>query len=325
MNRKKQKIVITGGAGFVGSNLSKKLLELGYEVHIIDNLSGGKTSNIPRGAFFHRKDIRKFNDIVPLFKNASYVFHLAALPNVEFSIRHPDISHDSNVNGTLNVLRACSEHKIKKYVFASSSSVYGDGNNKKMSESTPFAPKSPYALHKIIGEGYAKLWCNNYGLNTVSLRFFNIYGKGQRDEGPYAFVIAIFLKLKSLGLPMMITGTGEQRRDFIHINDVVSALIKAMRTKTEPGSVFNIGSGTNYSINEIATMIEGPIAYVKERTEPKSTLCDNSLAKKILGWQPSISLREGIEDLKKIRSNTHNTTKRKDYKKRLSRKAVSRI
>lgn len=293
----KGKVVVTGGAGFVGSNLAKELVNRGFEVHIIDNLISGKKTNLPEGVAFHEKDITNYDSIFPIFRNAEYVFHLAALPNVEYSIQNPIISNDSNIDGTLNVLECSRINNIKKYIFASSCSVYGDGIGKAMDENTPLSPKSPYALQKLTGERYADLWGRLYGLNTISLRLFNIYGPGQRDSGPYAFVIAIFLKLKSLGLPLTITGDGEQKRDFIHIKDVVNAFILAAEKNTSTGDVINIGSGTNHSVNQIAKLIGGEIQYIESRIEPKSTLCNSAKARDVLGWTPTISLEQGIAAL----------------------------
>lgn len=292
----KQKIVITGGAGFVGSHLSRALIEKGFTVHIIDNLISGNKSNLHQQAIFHKVDIRDYKKILPILSGASFVFHLAALPNVEYSIQNPEISHDTNVNGTLNVYRAATEAKVRKVIFASSCSVYGN-YSKKMHEKLTPKPQSPYALHKLIGEQYAKLWFDLYKLNIACLRFFNIYGPGQRDTGPYAFVIAIFLKLKSLGKPLTITGNGQQTRDFIHISDVVSACIKAMKAQTIPGQAINIGSGKEMSVNKIAKMIGGPIVHLPKRIEPPRALADNSLAFKLLNWKPSISPKKGIEEL----------------------------
>lgn len=294
---KKEKIIITGGAGFVGSHLSRKLMELGYEVHIIDNLVSGKKSNVPNGAFFHKADISDFKRIKAFFHNTKYVFHLAALPSVEFSIQNPLISNETNHTGTLNVFKASSDSGVKKLIFASSCSVYGDQSVKKLTEKLTPNPKSPYALQKRIGEEYAKLWNFLYGLDILCLRFFNIYGPGQRNEGPYAFVIAKFLKLKKENRDFQITGNGKQTRDFVHIDDVVDACLKAMQTKTVPADYINIGGGKGVSVNEIAKMIGGKIKYIPARLEPKDAEADNSKALKILGWKPKIELKKGISDL----------------------------
>ncbi len=168
-------------------------------------------------------------------------------------------------------------------------------------ESFEANPKSPYGLQKYIGELYCKLWSNIYGLPTVSLRYFNVYGPRQSAEGAYALVIAKFLKQVKEGKPMTITGSGKQTRDFTSVHDVVNANILAMESsKVGKGEVINIGAGKNYSINEVAKLIGGPISYVESRIEPKHTLADNKLAKKLLGWKPKVNLKEGIEELKKL-------------------------
>ncbi len=297
MPTKKEKIVITGGAGFVGSHLSKKLIEEGYEVFIIDNLSAGKKSNIPKEAHFYKMDICHYEKIKPLFKGATYVFHLAAIPSVEFSIHNPLVSHNTNVNGTLNVFDIALKAGVSKVIFASSSSLYGNQKTKKLDEKMIPNPQSPYALQKNIGENYAKLYASLYGLNTLSLRFFNIYGPGQNHEGAYAFVIAKFLKLKAENKDLEITGDGLQSRDFVYIDDVVAACIQAMKTKTTPGDFINIGGGKGLTINTIAQMIGGTIKHITARIEPKDTESNNTKALKVLNWKPHVSLKDGLKRL----------------------------
>lgn len=293
-----KKVIVIGGAGFIGSNLAKELLKQDFEVHIIDNLSGGKIENVPSGAKFHEVDIRKIDQIGPIFTEAEYVFHLAALPRVQFSIENPVETSEVNIMGTLNVLEASRKAGVKKFIYSASSSAYGDQDTMPLVETMTPSPKSPYGLQKYVGEEYCKVWSEVYGLPTVSLRYFNVYGPGQSEEGAYALVIAKFLKLKREGKPLTITGDGLQTRDFTHVSDVVTANILAATSESVgKGEVINIGAGNNVSIKNIAEMIGGTIEHVPARLEPHDTLADNSKARKLLGWEPKISIEDGIKDL----------------------------
>ena len=296
-----QKVVVTGGAGFIGSNLVDALLEKGYEVHVIDNLVAGKRENVDTRAVFHEKDIRNFGDVKVIMENAKYVFHLAAIPRVQFSIENPIETNAVNVDGTLNILKAASDARVKKVVFSASSSAYGDQTIMPLVETMPANPKSPYGLHKFIGERYCKLFSEIYELPTVSLRYFNAYGPQLDPNGAYALVIGLFLRLKSEGKPLTITGDGTQTRDFTHVRDIVRANILAAETETVgKGEVINIGAGNNCSINHLAELLGGPVEHVAPRLEPHDTLADISQAKKLLGWEPSVPFDEGIAELKKI-------------------------
>lgn len=296
-----KKVLVTGGAGFIGSNLVDALIGLGFEVHVIDNLSGGKKENVHKKARLHIKDITDLKDIKSIFKGVSYVFHLAALPRVQYSIDHPYDTNKTNVGGTVNVLISSYEAGVKKVIYSASSSAYGDQKIMPLKENFPAMPKSPYGLHKYIGELYCKLWSEVYGLPTVSLRYFNVYGPRNNPEGPYALVIAKFLQQRMNGKPMTITGDGRQTRDFTNVKDVVRANILAMEnSKVGRGEVLNIGAGKNQSINKIAQLIGGPVIHIPARFEPKNTLADNSLAKKILGWMPNVNIEDGIRELKSL-------------------------
>jgi UDP-glucose 4-epimerase len=295
------KIIVTGGAGFIGSNLVNELVREGHQVLVLDNLSGGSKENVNKKAKFHKVDITDFKKIKPLFKGVDYVFHLAALPRVQFSIRNPLESDNANVRGTLNVLVASAGAKVKRVIYSASSSAYGDQKKMPLQETFSVNPKSPYGLQKYIGELYCRIWSEVYGLPTVCLRYFNVYGPGQNAEGAYALVIAKFMKQKSLGQPMTITGNGKQTRDFTSVHDVVRANILAMKSKKiGRGEAINIGAGRNQSINKIAELIGGPVKYIPARFEPRDTLADNSLAKKLLGWRPSVGIEKGINELKKM-------------------------
>lgn len=294
----KTKVVVTGGAGFIGSNLVAKLVKENFDVQVIDNLSGGKKEKVHPQAKLHVVDIRKFPEILPIFSGAKYVFHLAALPRVQFSIENPKETHDVNVNGTMHALMAAHKAGVKKFIYSASSSAYGDQEEMPLREEMAANPKSPYGLQKYMGELMARLWSEVYGLPTVSLRYFNVYGPGQSEEGAYALVIAKFLKQKREGIPLTVTGDGKQTRDFTSVHDVVRAnLLAAESENAANGEVFNIGAGKNYSVNEVAKLIGGKVTHVPERLEPKHTLADNSKVGKAFGWRPEITLEEGIEEL----------------------------
>jgi nucleoside-diphosphate-sugar epimerase len=296
------KIIVTGGAGFIGSNLVDRLIREGHKVIVIDNLSGGKRQNLNPKAKFYKVDICNLEKILPLFKGIDYVFHLAALPRVPFSIEKPIETNKVNIDGTLNVLFASYKNKVKRVIYASSSSVYGEQKTLPLKETMTPNPLSPYALQKLIGEMYCKIFANLYGLETVSLRFFNVYGPRINPEGAYALAIGKFLKLKKEGKPLTIYGDGNQKRDFTHVFDVVEANILAMKSKkVGKGEALNICFGKNHSINYVAYLIGGKRVYLPSRKgEPKQTLGDNSLAKEILGWKPKINLEKGIKELLKL-------------------------
>ncbi|HJO89814.1 MAG TPA: NAD-dependent epimerase/dehydratase family protein [Candidatus Paceibacterota bacterium] len=293
-----KKVVITGGAGFIGSNLVDALVDNGFNVHVIDNFSGGKKENVNKKATLHVADIRNLDDISPIIDGAEYVFHLAALPRVQYSIENPVETNDVNIGGTLNVLIASQKGAVKRVVYSASSSAYGDQSKMPLREDMIANPKSPYGLHKYIGELYCKVWSMVHGLETVSLRYFNVYGKRQNPDGAYALVIGKFLKQKAQGKPMTITSDGNQTRDFTNIKDVVRANILAMQSKKiGAGEVINIGAGYNHSVNNVAELIGGETEYIDARIEPKDTLADTALAKKFLGWEPEISLKKGLSEL----------------------------
>ena len=298
---KKLKVVVTGGAGFIGSNLTDALIAEGFDVHAIDNLSNGKRENVNKKARFYKKDITDIKAIQSIINGTEYVFHLAALPRVQYSIEHPIESDTANVRGTLNVLIASKNAGVKRVVYSASSSAYGDQDRMPLVESMTANPKSPYGLQKYIGELYCRLNSEVYGLPTVCLRYFNVYGPRQSAEGAYALVIATFMKQLSDDKSMTITGNGKQTRDFTSVHDVVRANILAIKSKkVGKGEVINIGAGRNQSINKIAELIGGPIRYIPARLEPKNTLADNRLAFKLLGWRPTVSIEIGIDELKSL-------------------------
>ena len=299
MNQKKRMVVV-GGAGFIGGHLAEALLFLGWGVEVIDNLSGGKRENVPRGAKLHVLDIRNYDDIFPIINGADCVFHLAALPRVQFSIDYPLETHSVNTTGLLNVFLAAKNGRVRRVVYSASSSAYGNQETLPLQEDFRPLPVSPYGLQKYIGEEYARIFADIYGLETVSLRYFNVFGPRLDPEGPYALVIGKFLKQKKEGIPLTITGDGTQTRDFTHVRDVVRANILAAESdRVGRGEVMNIGAGKNVSMNTLAELIGGRIEYIPARKEPHDTLADNSRAKALLNWEPTITLLEGLLELKK--------------------------
>jgi len=292
------KVLVSGGAGFIGSHLVDALIEKGEEVLVIDNLSGGRKENLNQKARFYQLDLRNLNEISPLFKGVDFVFHLAARPRIPLSIQDPILSHENNLNATLNVLVASRDNKVKKVIYSSSSSVYGNQKILPLREDMRPNPLNPYALQKYVGELYSKIFFEIYGLKTISLRYFNVFGPRAPEIGAYATVIGIFLKKKRDGEALTITGDGEQKRDFSYIKDVVRATILAAEKEVGGGEVINVGAGHNYSINQLAEIIGGPKTYIPPRPgEIRETLADVSKAKKLLGWQPEYNLEKGLKDM----------------------------
>ena len=295
---KGMKCLVIGGAGFIGSSVVRKLIKDNHYVEVLDNLSEGKLSNVPNGVVVHEEDIRgELYDNI--FENVDIVFHLAAFTKVDPSIKEPIDSHNINVNGTLNVLEACRLHNVKRVVFSSSSAVYGNPPQLPTTEECPLNPISPYALHKLIGEQYCKLYSEIYGMETVCLRYSNVYGDNQPNEGAYCNVSGIFTRQRLNNEKMSIVGDGNQRRDFINVEDVATANVKVgvMETKWN-GDVINIGYNKNYSVNDIADMIGGDTVNVEDRIEPRESLLDVSKAKFLLDFEPKVKLEDWIKSYK---------------------------
>lgn len=294
-----QHILVTGAAGFIGSNLVRDLISRGYKVTGIDKRSVPEGRELPAEASFEQVNIEDMENLTRVTSGVHYILHAAALPRVQFSLENPRQTHESNVNGTFNVLEAARANGVKRVIFSSSSSVYGDQDTLPFTEDMRPNPKSPYALHKLTGEYHCSVWSEVFGVPTVSLRYFNVYGPGQAAEGAYALVIAKFLKMRDEEKPLTITGDGEQTRDFTHVDDVVDANLKAMTSgKVGAGEAINIGAGDNKSVNQIAEMIGGPTEHIEARFEPKHTYADNTKAKELLGWEPTKKIEDAIEELR---------------------------
>jgi nucleoside-diphosphate-sugar epimerase len=289
-------MVVTGGAGFIGSHLSEKLLRLGYIVRIIDNLCQGKAEYIPDGAEFYEGNVLDKELLKKVLTGAKGVFHMAAMSKVAPSIEKIEYCTEQNVLGTLNVLITARECNVQKVVYSASSSYYGNRQAPQNEEMLP-NPLNPYALSKYVGEQYCELYTVLYGLPTISLRYFNVYGRRQPSVGAYALVLGIFLKNLKEGKPLVIHGKGEQRRDFIHVNDIVEANIAAFKSEAK-GMVLNVGSGKNISIQELADLISKDQIYEPRRAgDAEITLADISKTRKILNWAPKVTIEEGIRQM----------------------------
>ena len=296
-----RKVVVTGGAGFIGSNLVDELINNGLEVIVIDNLSTGKKENLNTGATFFQHDLSCINidDLVDIFESVDVVFHLAALARVQPSIEDPLPYHEANVTATLNILYASTKANVKRVVYSASSSCYGNATKVPQNEKDETNPLSPYGLQKYIGEQYCRMFSEVYKLDTVSLRYFNVYGERMSLSGAYCLVTGIFARQMQNNQSLTITNDGNQRRDFTYVGDVVSANMLASRyEKKLNGEVFNIGNGKNFSINEVAEMFGGQKMYGEKRLEPFETLADNRKAKNILKWSPKGNLRAWIKKYK---------------------------
>ena len=291
------KIIVTGGAGFIGSHLVEKLLKSKNEVIVIDNLSTGRIENIkeflPKIRYI-KADISNYNKIEKYFKGVDKVFHLAALADIVPSIQKPQQYFNSNVSGTLNVLRCSVKYKIKKFLYAASSSCYGIPKNYPTNEKQPCNPKYPYALTKMLGEQLVMHWSDVYKLNYISLRLFNVYGTKSRTSGTYGAMFGVFLAQKLANAPITIVGNGKQTRDFTYVSDVVDAFISASNSKVV-NQIFNVGSNKTVSVNKIAKLLHSKKIYIPKRPgEPNSTFADITKIKKILGWKPKISIEKGV-------------------------------
>ena len=293
--------MVTGGAGFIGSHITEALLAEGFETHVVDNYAGGRREDrIMPGATYHEVDVRDTESLLLIFKDAHCIFHEAALPRVQYSIEHPVETFSVNAGGTVSVLDAAKRAGARRVVYAASSSAYGDQETLPLSEDLPSLPKSPYGMQKYIGEVALRTWSEVYGLPTVSLRYFNVYGPRLDPDGAYALVVGKFLKQKMQGLPLTIWGDGTHTRDFTHVSDIVRANLLAMDSeRVGKGEVINIGAGRDATVNRIAELIGGTTIHEPERVEPKFTRADNRLAQELLGWEPQIALEDGIAELKK--------------------------
>ncbi len=296
-------IIVTGGCGFIGYWTIRMLLEEGYRVKVVDNLSRagmlGETRKL--GVEILRVDVRNYNGLVEAFKGASKVIHLAALISVEESKSKPLLYHEVNALGTLNVLRASVEAGVSRVLYASTAAVYGEPESLPIRENHPTKPLSVYGASKLAGEAYCNAFHHAYGVETVVLRYFNVYGPGQSPE--YAGVIQRFIRRVKEEKPPIIFGDGSQTRDFIHVTDVARANLRALESSVKHGT-FNIATGREISIKKLAILISeisgvnAEPEYRKPRPcDVKRSYADISTAKKILGFKPEVELEEGLRKM----------------------------
>jgi len=297
------KCLVTGGAGFIGSNLVDRLIKLGHQVIVLDNLSTGRLSNLlqvkNKIEFINVDVANSENSIDQYFNDVDWVFHLAGLADIVPSIKNPYSYFQTNTKGTLNVLEASKKIGIKKLIYAASASCYGVPEKYPTDEKSKVDPQYPYALTKFLGEQLVIHWTKVYHMPNVSLRFFNVYGPRSRTTGAYGAVFGVFLAQKLAGKPLTIVGDGKQTRDFIHVFDLVDAMVKVVQNGKN-GEVYNVASGQETSINSIADIIGGNKVKIPKRPgEPDRSLADISKIKAHFNWEPKITINEGIKMLLK--------------------------
>jgi len=292
-----KKVVVTGGAGFIGSSLVDELISRHIEVIVLDNLSTGKRENVNPKAHLVICNIPQSTTdfLCEQTKDVDVIFHLAAKTAVQESIDNPEMYNEINVGGTLKMLEVCRLNNIPKFIFSSTSAIYGD-TQIPTSETNTISPLSPYATTKLIGENYCKLYNRIYELETVCLRYFNVYGNRMNNEGGYKLVMPIFKDQTLKGKPLTINNDGFQRRDFVHVDDIVEANILSTLPNGCCGEIFNVGSGKNYSVNEIADMFGGEKQYGNKVMEPRETLADTTKIELDLGWEVKKNISDWISD-----------------------------
>lgn len=310
------RVLVTGGAGFIGSHLVDRLMNEGYEVVVLDNFSAGKIGNVQRhlgSGNFHlvRGDLRNLEDVRKAVGDVNVVFHLAAIVNVPLSIEDPLLVNDVNVRGTLNLLEASVKENVEDFIYISTCAVYGEACYLPINEEHPIMPLSPYAISKLAAEHYCKIFHQIHGLKTACLRFFNVYGPRQ-SEGPYSGVITQFISRLRQNKPPIIYGDGEQTRDFLYVKDAVEANMLVLSCKHCAGEVINIGTGKPTTINELAKVLmcmfgESSVKpeYVALRAgDIRNSYADIGKAEKMLGYKPKIAMEEGIRMLLKNQCET---------------------
>lgn len=295
-------VLVTGGAGFIGSHLAERLLFDGHKVTVLDDFSTGRPENLNHlktksGLHIYNVNVSAQEKIQDYFPGVDWVFHLAARADIIPSIVEPKSYHSSNVNGTVSVLESSRSAKVKRFVYIASSSCYGIPDVYPTPETAPSRPEYPYALTKYVGELYALHWSKVYRLPVISLRLFNVYGPRSRTSGAYGAVFGVFLAQKYHKKPFTVVGDGTQTRDFIFVSDVVDAIICAAQSSVSR-EVFNVGSGNTYSVNRIAELLGGDVVSIPKRPgEPDCTHADISKIRRTLNWQPKVSLETGVKIL----------------------------
>ena len=294
--------LVTGGAGFIGSHICQELLSRGHQVLAVDNLASGRLENFEefgdtKNFEFKKVDILDRDGLLPLFKGADWVFHMAGLADIVPSIEKPELYFDVNVKGTLNVLEASKNARVKRFTYAASSSSYGIPEKYPTLETAPIAPQYPYALTKHLGEELVLHWSQTYKLPAVSLRLFNVYGPRSRTSGTYGAVFGIFLAQKLNHKPYTVVGDGKQTRDFTFVTDVADAFILAAESDLN-GEFLNVGSGNTYSVNRLVELLEGDVEYIPKRPgEPNCTFADVSKIERLLGWKAKVPFEKGVQKM----------------------------
>jgi len=292
------KSIVTGGAGFIGSHIVDKLIELGHEVVVIDDQSATAHEQFYFNdkATYYGISINNPN-VATLFQDVDYVFHLAAESRIQPALENPELAIETNVLGTCKILQYALEYGIKRVMYSSTSSAYGLNGIMPLVETMKKDCLNPYSITKTAGEDFCRMYTKLYGLETITFRYFNVYGERQPTKGQYAPVVGLFQRQSAAGEPMTIVGDGNQTRDYTHVSDVVSANIAAMETnnKLATGELFNVGTGTNYSVNDIARMIGGDTTFIPPRLgEARHTLADISKINRLLNWKPLVKLEDWI-------------------------------
>ena len=291
------KAVVTGGAGFIGSHLVDALLALGHEVTVLDNFSTGRAENLAHVGSeiqLHECDISTTGPWTQLIKNGDWVFHLAALADIVPSIQQPGPYFRANVDGTFNLLQACTAAGVARFVYAASSSCYGIPDTYPTPESADIRPQYPYSLTKRMGEELVMHWAQVYKLPAVSTRFFNVYGTRSRTSGTYGAVLGVFLAQKLGDKPFTVVGDGHQTRDFTYVTDIASALI-AVAKSDKVGKIYNVGSGKSVSVNRLVELLGGEKIHIPKRPgEPDCTFADISAISQDLAWRPKVPIEEGV-------------------------------
>jgi UDP-glucose 4-epimerase len=299
-NEPNLKVIVTGGAGFIGSHLVERLLGDGHNVRVLDNFASGKIENLntvrcSAQLSVHGVDVSNYVEIKEFFEGVDWVFHLAALADIVPSIRQPLKYHKANVDGTIAVLEAARFAGVKRFVYAASSSCYGIPDVFPTPETAAIKPMYPYALTKYLGEQYVLHWNKVYKLPCVSLRLFNVYGPRARTSGAYGAVYGVFLAQKLAGRPFTVVGDGAQTRDFTFVTDVVDAFVRAAES-TVQCEVMNVGSGNTYSINYLVGLLGGDVVHIAKRPgEPECTFADIRKVTTALGWRPKVSFEQGVQ------------------------------
>jgi UDP-glucose 4-epimerase len=291
-------IAVTGGAGFVGSHVTDALIARGERVRVIDDLSTGLRSNVNPAAEFVDANLCDFEGLSGALRGVDCVLHNAALARVPLSIDQPVRTHMANVVGTLNVLVAARELGVRRVVYAGSSSVYGNQDELPLRENMRPNPLNPYALQKLTGEEYVRMFHRLFGLQTLTLRYFNVFGPRMTEQGAYVTVLSVFLRAKREKRPLTIHGDGNQTRDFTHVRDVARANLLAVDCAIADGRALNIGQGSNVSINRIAALFGGLTANLPPRPgDARDTLADWTEARRVLGWSPEVTTEAGVAEL----------------------------